>query len=156
MKSLINLNTFIKNNTKKLNSFSVLILRIGVSFSMIYLHGYPRLKNFSVIRDAFADPLGIGSPTSLALVVFAEFFCSIFIIFGLLTRWSCVPLIITMCVATWIINGGKEFIYQEKSIIYLVSYISLFVCGAGYYSLDYLLSRKTLPLNKHEQLTRIR
>ena len=142
MKSLINLNTFIKNNTKKLNSFSVLILRIGVSFSMIYLHGYPRLKNFSVIRDTFADPLGIGSPTSLALVVFAEFFCSIFIIFGLLTRWSCVPLIITMCVATWIINGGKEFIYQEKSIIYLVSYISLFVCGAGYYSLDYLLSRK--------------
>ena len=142
MKSLINLNTFIKNNTKKLNSLSVLILRIGISFSMIYLHRYPRLKNFSVIRDTFADPLGIGSPTSLALVVFAEFFCSIFIIIGLLTRWSCVPLIITMCVATWIINGGKEFIYQEKSIIYLVSYISLFVSGAGYYSLDYLLSRK--------------
>ena len=120
-------------------SFGLLILRIGVSFSMIYLHGYPRLINFSEISSEFADPLGLGSEISLALVIFAEFFCSLFLIFGLFTRWSCIPLIITMIVATWIINGGKGFLFQEKSFIYLICYISLLISGGGYFSLDFKL-----------------
>ena len=129
-------------NSSKSVSFSLLVLRIGISISMIYLHGYPRLINFSKINSEFADPLGIGTETSLALVVFAEFFCSLFLIFGLLTRWICVPLIITMIVATWIVNGGKGFIFQEKSFIYLICYSSLLISGSGYFSLDFKLFGK--------------
>jgi len=120
-------------------SFSLFVLRICVSISMIYLHGYPRLINFSKISSEFADPLGFGTEISLALVVFAEFFCSLFLIIGLLTRWICVPLIITMIVATWIVNGGKDFIFQEKSFIYLICYSSLLISGSGYFSLDFKL-----------------
>lgn len=127
-------------------SFGLLILRIGVSFSMIYLHGYPRLINFSEISSEFADPLGLGSEISLALVIFAEFFCSLFLIFGLFTRWSCIPLIITMIVATWIINGGKGFIFQEKSFVYLICYISLLISGGGYFSLDFKLFGRKMKL----------
>ena len=126
-------------SSSKSVSFSLLVLRIGISISMIYLHGYPRLINFSKINSEFADPLGIGTETSLVLVVFAEFFCSLFLVFGLLTRWICVPLIITMIVATWIVNGGKDFIFQEKSFIYLICYISLLISGSGYFSLDFIL-----------------
>lgn len=129
-------------STSKSVSFSLLVLRIGISISMIYLHGYPRLINFSEINSEFADPLGVGTDTSLVLVVFAEFFCSLFLIFGLLTRWICVPLIITMIVATWIVNGGKDFIFQEKSFIYLICYISLLISGSGYFSLDFKLFGK--------------
>lgn len=144
MKSLLFLNNSIWTTSEKSISFSLLILRIGVSFSMIYLHGYPRLINFSEISSVFADPLGVGTAISLSLVVFAEFFCSLFLIIGLFTRWSCIPLIITMIVATWIINGGKGFIFQEKSFVYLISYTSLLISGGGYFSLDYLFfSRKT-------------
>ena len=120
-------------------SFGLFILRIGVSFSMIYLHGYPRLINFSEISSEFADPFNLGTATSLGLVIFAEFFCSLFLIIGLFTRWSCIPLIITMIVATWVINGGKGFIFQEKSFVYLTCYISLLVSGGGYFSLDFKL-----------------
>jgi putative oxidoreductase len=109
---------------------------------MIFLHGYPRLINFSRISSEFADPLRIGTEISLVLVLFAEFFGSIFLIFGLLTRWFCIPLIITMIVATWIVNGGKEFIFQEKSFIYLICYSSLLICGSGYFSLDFKLLLK--------------
>lgn len=139
MKALAFLNKSIYTTSEKSVSFSLLMVRIGVSFSMIYLHGYPRLKNFSNISSEFADPLGVGTAISLSLVVFAEFFCSLFLIFGLFTRWSCIPLITTMIVATWIINGGKGFIFQEKSFIYLITYVSLLISGGGYFSLDYLL-----------------
>lgn len=124
--------------------FSLLVLRVGASISMIYLHGYPRFVNFGEISSEFADPFGLGAAQSLALVVFAEFFCSLLVAIGLLTRWSCIPLVITMITATWVINGGKGFIYQEKSFVYLITYISLFISGAGYFSLDYVLfGRKT-------------
>jgi len=129
----------VATTSSKGHSFGLFMLRIGLSISMIYLHGYPRLINFSKISSEFADPLGFGTEISLALVVFAEFFCSLFLIIGLLTRWICVPLIITMIVATWIFNGGKDFIFQEKSFIYLVCYISLLISGSGYFSLDFKL-----------------
>ncbi|WP_027076268.1 DoxX family protein [Maribacter antarcticus] len=144
MKSISFINKSIWTTSETSVSFSLLVLRIGATFSMIYLHGYPRLVNFFDISSEFADPLGVGSVTSLSLVVFAEFFCSLFLIVGLFTRWSCIPLIVTMIVATWVINGGKGFIYQEKSFIYLITYVSLLINGGGYFSLDYLLlSRNT-------------
>mgnify|MGYP003716407183 CR=1 FL=1 len=67
-------------SSSKSVSFSLLVLRIGISISMIFLHGYPRFINFSKINSEFADPLGIGTETSLVLVVFAEFFCSLFLL----------------------------------------------------------------------------
>lgn len=143
MKSLSFLHKSIWTTSEKGISFGLLILRVGISFSMIYLHGYPRLINFAKISSEFADPLGIGIIPSLSLVVFAEFFCSLFLLVGLFARWSCIPLIITMIVATWIINGGKGFIFQEKSFVYLICYISLLISGGGYFSLDSLFfSRK--------------
>lgn len=146
MKSRSFLNRSIWTTSEKSFSVSLLVLRVGVTFSMIYLHGYPRLINFGEVSTEFADPLGVGSATSLSLVIFAEFFCSLFLIFGLYTRWSCIPLIITMIVATWVINGGKGFIFQEKSFVYLITYTCLLISGGGYFSLDYLLSvRKKKP-----------
>lgn len=145
MKSLSFLNKSICTTSEIGVSLSLLILRIGATFTMIYLHGYPRLINFSDFSSEFVDPLGVGNVASLGLVVFAEFFCSLFLIIGLFTRWSCIPLIITMIVATWVINGGKGFIFQEKSFIYLITYVSLLISGGGYFSLDYLiLGRKII------------
>ena len=135
------LNKSIWPTSEKGINLGLLILRVGVSFSMIYLHGYPKLVNFSIFSSEFADPFGVGNGVSLGLVLFAEFFCSIFLTIGLLTRFSCIPLIITMIVATWIINGGKDFIFQEKSFIYLIAYISLLISGGGRYSIDYLIKK---------------
>ncbi len=123
-------------------SIGLLILRVGIAYSMIYTHGYPKFINFSEFSSEFADPLGVGNGVSLGLVLFAEFFCSIFLIIGLFVRLSSIPLIITMIVATWIINGGKDFIFQEKSFIYLIGYISLMISGGGRFSIDYLIKRK--------------
>ena len=142
MKSPTLMSKFINTTSPNGISIGLLILRVGISFSMIYLHGYPKLVNFSEFSNEFADPLRIGSAVSLGLVLFAEFYCSVFLIIGLFVRLSSVPLIITMIVATWIINGDKDFIFQEKSFIYLIAYISLMINGGGRFSIDYLIKRK--------------
>jgi putative oxidoreductase len=122
---------------------SLLILRLYVGFAMFYGHGLRKFyKLFGAEEITFADPFGIGPAPSLALAVFAEVFCSVFIVLGLFTRWSTIPLIITMLVAWLMVHSGDPFGDQELPVFYLVSYIVLFLQGSGWYSLDSLMNRK--------------
>jgi putative oxidoreductase len=90
----------------------------------------------------FADPIGVGPEASLFLVVFAEFFCSIFLMFGIATRFSSIPLIITMLVAGFISHAGDPFAVQEKAFLFLIIYITIAIAGAGKYSIDNFINKK--------------
>lgn len=121
----------------------LLMLRVAVGAFML-THGIGKFENlFSGDEIKFGDPIGLGTTTSLALTVFAEFFCSILIILGLATRLAVIPLIITMVTAAFVIHATHGFAKQEMALLYLIVYATLFVTGSGKYSLDWLLSRKT-------------
>ena len=120
----------------------VLILRVSVAGLMI-THGFPKLSKLLEGGDIqFADPFGMGTAFSLALVVFAEFFCSIFIAIGLGTRLATIPPIITMIVAAFIIHGSDPIGKKELAILYLLVYLTLFIIGSRKFSIDYLLTKK--------------
>ena len=116
-------------------NLSTTFLRISSSLTMLIFHGYPKLVNFSTYATSFPDPLGIGSAASLALVVFAEFFCSLLIILGTATRLACIPLIITMMVAFFVIHSSDPFSVKELSFLYLIIFTFLLFSGSGAYSL---------------------
>jgi len=71
---------------------AMLLLRAG-SAILIIPHGYNKLVHFSEYIPKFINFLGLGSNISLSLVIFAEFFCAIFLIIGLFTRLVAIPLI---------------------------------------------------------------
>lgn len=120
----------------------VLIIRVSVAGLMI-THGFPKLSRLLEGGDIqFADPFGMGTAFSLALVVFAEFFCSIFIGIGLGTRLATIPPIITMIVAAFIIHGSDPIGKKELAILYLLVYLTLFIIGSRKFSIDYLLTKK--------------
>ena len=120
----------------------ILIIRIAIGAFML-THGYPKLMRlFSGEEIRFADPFGFGPVPSLALAVFAEFFCSIFIAIGLGTRLAAVPLIITMSVAAFIAHAGDPFGRKETALLYLLVYVLLLITGSRRYSLDRLLFGK--------------
>ncbi|WP_462220872.1 DoxX family protein [Ferruginibacter sp.] len=89
-------------------STAMLVLRLGVGILML-MHGYTKLMKFSTMKNDFMNFMGIGSTMSLALVVFAEFFCSVFLILGLFTRLATIPLIIATCVMVFMANKGDVF-----------------------------------------------
>jgi putative oxidoreductase len=123
--------------------FAILFFRIIIGAFML-THGYSKLLYlFSGEEIEFLDFLGIGLKASLALAVFAEFFCSILIIIGLGTRWATIPLIVTMIVAAFIAHGADPFGKKEMALLYLSSYIVLLFLGSGKFSLDGLISAKT-------------
>ncbi|NVK83759.1 MAG: DoxX family protein [Cytophagia bacterium] len=115
--------------------FSLLIFRVGVS-AMMLTHGYGKFLKVINGDFRFGDPLGIGVEASLTLAAFGEFVCSILVILGLATRYATVPLMITMLVAWQISHGDDPFSTQEKSVFYLLSFLTILITGPGKYSLD--------------------
>ncbi len=121
-------------------STAMLVLRLGVGILML-MHGYNKLMKFSTMKNEFMNFMGIGSTMSLALVVFAEFFCSIFLILGLFTRLATIPLIIATCVMVFMVHNGDVFGKGETATLYLISYIVILLVGPGRASVDSMIGK---------------
>lgn len=106
---------------------------------MLMNHGLDKLLHFSQKAGNFANPFGIGSTASLSLTIFAEFFCSVFIILGLFTRLACIPLIINMSVALFIAHKGDFFGQGELAGLFLIVFSTILFAGPGRVSLDRFL-----------------
>ncbi len=116
-------------------STAMLVLRLGLGTLML-MHGYDKLVHFGAYKNSFMNFMGIGSTMSLALTVFAEFFCSLFLILGLFTRLAAIPLIICACVIVFKANKGDIFGDGEHGALYLIGYIVLLLVGPGRVSVD--------------------
>ena len=125
-----------------MSEFGLFLLRIAAGGLMLFGHGWPK---FQKLLDGqpikFPDPLGIGGELSFYLVVGAEFFCSLFLMIGLFSRLSLIPLIVTMMVAAFVQHAGDPFPKIELPLLYLGAYVALFFTGGGKFRLqDKILS----------------
>ncbi len=103
------------------------------------VHGLSKLTGFIQMSSTFPDPLGIGREFSLVLAIFGEVGCSILLILGLLTRLALIPMVFTMCIAFFVIHAGEPFAAKEPAFTFLLTFVILWISGAGKYSLDYLI-----------------
>ena len=121
---------------------ALLIFRVVVAIFML-THGVPKLqKLLSGDEIQFADPYGLGVTTSFVLVIFAEFFCSLLLILGLVTRLAVIPLMITMATAVIFAHAEDPFGVKEKPLLFLVCFGLLAIFGSGRYSVDRVLEKR--------------
>ncbi len=121
-------------------NFAVLVLRLGLGILMLH-HGLDKLMHFAYYKSHFINFLGLGQMISLSLDIFAEFFCSMFVILGLFTRLAVIPIGIAMCVALFRVHGGDVFGAGERATIYLACCIALLFVGAGRVSVDGVIGK---------------
>jgi putative oxidoreductase len=125
-----------------MQNVGILIFRVGIGLMMMFPHGWDKLIGFGQRMNTFPDPLGIGSKASLALTVFAEFFCSVLIMIGFKTRIASAPLFICMIVAGFAVHGADPWARKEKAILYALCYLVLLFIGSGKFSIDGLMGEK--------------
>lgn len=119
----------------------LLLIRLGFG-SALMLKGFDKLQNFNaILAKGFLDPFGLGPKASLALVIFAEFFCSILVGIGLLTRLAAIPIVITMCVALFKAHHGHFYGDGQAAGLMLVSFLTLLITGPGKFSVDKALGK---------------
>lgn len=128
-----------RTNDAVINLWLLLLRVAGGGFMLT--HGIPKFLKLINGDLSFADPIGLGSTVSLLLVVFAEFLCSVLLIFGIGTRLATVPLIVTMSVAAFISHSGGPFQRKETALLYLLIFITLLVFGGGKYEAGKFLRR---------------
>jgi putative oxidoreductase len=118
-----------------------LLLRLTLG-GLLVTHGYSKILSYESLSDRFPDLIGIGPVLSLNLLIFAEFFCSIFLIVGFFTRLSAIPIAIAMAVACFIAHAGDPFSDKEHSLSFLCLAVIIFIIGSGKFSLDRLMFKK--------------
>lgn len=121
-------------------NFAMLLLRV-VTGVLLMSHGYSKLVRFNEIKNVFMNFMHLGSTTSLVLIIFAEFFCSILLVLGLFTRFAVVPIIIGMIVVVFITHNADFFGKAETASLFLAANITLLFCGPGRISVDAMIGK---------------
>lgn len=124
------------------SNLAAFVLRVGFGLLMIPYHGYAKLVEFNERKAQFMDFFGLGGTISLSLAIFAEFFCSIFLILGLFTRLATIPLLVTAFVILSV-HHWEFFGENELGSAFAVGYLAIFLLGPGKFSLDYLLFKRS-------------
>lgn len=119
-------------------SAGLLILRLWVGLSLLGLHGWSKFANFSQTAERFPDILGIGSAGNLTLVVFAEVVAAALVAVGLATRFASLVIVINLTTAFFVAHGGRLSGQGngELAFLFLGGFLTLFLTGAGRFSLD--------------------
>lgn len=130
----------------KHQDLGLLVLRLGAGLFLAFGHGLAKLTAFPEKAATFADPIGLGPTVSLALVVFAEFFCALAVAAGFLTRLATLPVLFTMGVAAVAVHWDDGFKGMEKALLFAVLYLAILLTGSGKYSLESWLARRRRKL----------
>ncbi len=129
--------------SRSMADLGLLVLRVVPAAFMILNHGLFKVMSFSrMVEDGSFLPVLGSVMLGLSLAIFAEVLMSLFVILGLFTRLSVIPLMVTMLVAAFIASAGQPFAARELALLYLMIFTTLFFTGPGKYSLDYQLFRK--------------
>ena len=108
MKKLLNFFLFGKSTGEGTASLGLLILRVAAGVLMM-THGWSKIQNFEGMVESGFDPVGMGATLSVVMLIGAEFIAALFIVLGLLTRLSAVPLIVAMRVAAFVAHASDPF-----------------------------------------------
>lgn len=121
---------------------AILLLRVPAGLFLMQ-YGWEKFSKYNEWSATFPDPLGVGSPVSLALAVLAELFCAGFLVLGLFSRFVLVPLIINMTVIALIVHASDPIKEREHALTFLFIFLALFLIGPGKYSLDRFLLKRS-------------
>lgn len=119
------------------------ILRILAGFLFLW-HGSQKLFNFPPAPSSSAG----GLSTQMLLAGIIEFVGGIFIMLGLLTRWTALFCCIVMIVAYLTVHASKAFLplanQGESALFYFFLFIYFLIRGSGIWSVDNLV-KKNIP-----------
>lgn len=141
----------LNDENKFLKDFGLLAMRLLFGLAMVYQHGFSNLMGFAEFADKYHDPIGLGSRTSMLLMIFAEFICAIAVSLGFLTRLALIPLIFGLSVAFFVYHANHPFEHKELAFLYLSAFLGLMFLGPGRFSVDALLFQKNIKENSSDE-----
>ena len=142
------------------SSFGLLILRVSVYGILFLKHGAEKIFTFRQVLPHFKDPIHIGPLPSLIIAMISDGICSLLVILGLGTRWAVAFQFCNLFVAWAFVDHfgllQKGLQAGEPKLLYMACCLALFFAGAGRYSLDALIEKRSTAKKQYEQRNKLR
>ena len=86
------------------------------------------------------NPFGLGAQFSLLFAIFAEVVCPLFIAAGWFTRLACLPILILLSVAMFIVHGDWSIADGQFGWLLLLCFGTIALTGPGQWTLPAQIS----------------
>ncbi|MDE5772898.1 MAG: DoxX family protein [Muribaculaceae bacterium] len=136
---------YIRTSGYSYTNLGRLFLRLFVGLMLIQF-GVRQIMDFETMNASFPSVLGMSSQCSLIMMICIEMVCSVFIMFGFLTRIMTLPPFIAMIIAeTYLLHDKVAYLMTWQShgylpIMFSGIYFFILLVGPGKISVDYFLS----------------
>jgi putative oxidoreductase len=121
---------------ERVQDLGLLFLRVSASLFLLWVHGLPKLLNYSAQLQVIEDPFHLGANLTLMLAIFAEVLCPLLIIVGLLVRMACLPILSVLLVAMVVVHPQWSIEEGQFGWLLLILFTSIFIAGPGRLALN--------------------
>ncbi|CRM57886.1 DoxX family protein [Pseudomonas sp. 24 R 17] len=118
-------------NESKQQDLGLLFLRGSGALFLLWVHGLPKLLNYSEQLKLIEDPFHLGAHITLLLAIFAEVLCPLLIIAGVLVRLACLPILAVLLIAMLVVHPEWTLLEGQFGWLLLIIFSSVLVAGPG-------------------------
>ncbi|WP_339495857.1 DoxX family protein [Pseudomonas sp. RA_105y_Pfl2_P56] len=118
----------------------LLFLRISGGLFLLWVHGLPKLLDFTAQLQLIEDPFHLGAHLTLILAIFAEVLCPLLIVAGVLARLACLPILFVLLVALLVVHPQWSVAQGQFGWLLLIVFATVFIAGPGRLALNVRLS----------------
>jgi len=122
-------------NESRNQNLGLLFLRVSGALFLLWVHGLPKLLNYSEQLKLIEDPFHLGAHVTLLLAIFAEVLCPLLIITGVLVRLACLPILAVLLIAMVVVHPEWTLFEGQFGWLLLITFTSVLIAGPGRLSL---------------------
>ncbi|MBY8932958.1 MULTISPECIES: DoxX family protein [Pseudomonas] len=121
----------VSQRDEQARDIGLLFLRVSGGLFLLWVHGLPKLLDFTAQLQLIEDPFHLGSHLTLILAIFAEVLCPLLIVAGLLARLACVPILFVLLVALLVVHPQWSVAEGQFGWLLLILFTTVLIAGPG-------------------------
>ncbi|MEX5668671.1 DoxX family protein [Pseudomonas neuropathica] len=121
----------VSQRDEQARDIGLLFLRVSGGLFLLWVHGLPKLLDFTAQLQLIEDPFHLGSHLTLILAIFAEVLCPLLIVAGLLARLACVPILFVLLVALLVVHPQWSVAEGQFGWLLLILFATVLIAGPG-------------------------
>ena len=118
-------------NESRHQDLGLLFLRASGALFLLWVHGLPKLLNYSEQLKLIEDPFHLGAHVTLLLAIFAEVLCPLLILVGVLVRLACLPILAVLLIAMVVVHPEWTLFEGQCGWLLLILFTSVLIAGPG-------------------------
>ncbi|KDD67588.1 putative oxidoreductase [Pseudomonas sp. BT76 TE3572] len=121
---------------QRAQDFGLFFLRVSGGLFLLWVHGLPKLLNYSTQLQTIEDPFHLGANVTLMLAIFAEVLCPLLIVAGVFVRLACLPILCVLLIALLIVHPQWSLDEGQFGWLLMMLFTSLLIAGPGRLALN--------------------